>query len=273
MSKGVANSDALILARNQGITKPPRRETIYTTTIDLILAYTAGVLVLLGTVTAADLPQLPLQQLLTLLPAWLAFELGTEDMKSAYRQCPVLPEHLRFTVVAFWHFEVAAVRFIILFGSPSGLSSVVLNFNRAQALQTSFLRRCCGVMSSYFFDDTWVFLTSKLLRALFSPPHVHASTQQGMSWTPANLRAWHHSVCIWVSLLMWGGQLLKVTFTLISSQASEKIFQTLAIVSWIHNVFLQAWQLSFEVNMVGVPQQFTVDWPWRPITLGADTIL
>ena len=42
---------------------------------------------------------------------------------------------------------------MVLQGSPFGLSSVVLNFNRTPALQTAFSRRTAAVASSFFSDD------------------------------------------------------------------------------------------------------------------------
>ena len=83
-------------------------ETIFTTSVDFIPAAVHAVLwYVLGTVQRLryddidTLDDLSLEQLLGLLPAWLVFELGTEDMKNAYRQNPVHPDHYRFVTVAF----------------------------------------------------------------------------------------------------------------------------------------------------------------------------
>ena len=75
-------------------------------------------------------------------------------MKNAYRQNPVHPDHYRFVTVAFWRYLEQAIMFLMLLGSPFGLSSAVLNFNRTPALQTAVLRRCLGVLSTHhFYDD------------------------------------------------------------------------------------------------------------------------
>ena len=134
-------------------------ETIFTTSVDFIPAAVHAVLwYVLGTVQRLryddidTLADLSLYQLLGLLPAWLVFELGTEDMKNAYRQNPVHPDHYRFVTVAFWHYLEQAIMFLVLLGSPFRLSSAVLNFNRTPALQTAVLRRCLGVLSTHFYD-------------------------------------------------------------------------------------------------------------------------
>ena len=49
-----------------------------------------------------------------------------QDMKHAYRQSPVHPDHLCITCAAFWDHESQDLRFIVFQGLPFGLSSAVL---------------------------------------------------------------------------------------------------------------------------------------------------
>ncbi|MEJ6574969.1 MAG: hypothetical protein QNL35_00850, partial [Emcibacteraceae bacterium] len=95
------------------------KETIYTTSVDVIPAVIQAVLALVcqTLVALGDLSpnwqELPVHEVLGKLPQWLAFLLGTEDMVSAYRQHPVLPDHLAVTCVAFWHYQFNDFRFIV----------------------------------------------------------------------------------------------------------------------------------------------------------------
>ena len=135
-------------------------ETIVTSTVDVIPSTINAVLwYVLAHVwqeqgkDEISLYQLDLQQLLKLVPPWLQFVIGTDDMKHAYRQVPVRPSHHRFSVTAFWHEQVQDIRYVILFGCPFGLSSVVICFCRTPVLQCAVSRRCCGVACDSFFDD------------------------------------------------------------------------------------------------------------------------
>ena len=75
------------------------------------------------------------------LPGFLSFQLGAEDMQRAYRQCPVVPEHLCVSTVAYWGHEAQDHRLLILQGLPFGLCSSVLFFNRTPALLSAMRRR------------------------------------------------------------------------------------------------------------------------------------
>ena len=123
-------------------------ETIYTTSVDIVPAIVRYTFQLAchywGSVSQMSAPR------------WCEFVLGTEDMRQAYRQCPVLPLHRCCSVVAFWHAESDDVRFVILNGLPFGLSSAVLSFNRTPALLTALARRFCGCAAAHFFDDSGI---------------------------------------------------------------------------------------------------------------------
>ena len=90
------------------------------------------------------------------LPPWCDFVLGIEDMKHAYRQCPIVPEQRCCSVIAFWDHAHQSIRFVVLNSLPFGLTSAVLNFNRSPALLTAVARRTTGCAASYFFDDSRV---------------------------------------------------------------------------------------------------------------------
>ena len=124
------------------------RETIFTCSVDVIPASIMAV--------RAQAAQLWPPESACPFVDWMHFVLGTEDMKNAYRQCPVVPRHRCCSVVAFWDHLEHDVRFIILNGLPFGLSSAVLAFNRTPALLTAVARRMCGAMTAYFFDDSGV---------------------------------------------------------------------------------------------------------------------
>ena len=131
-----------------------------TSSVDFVPA-ALRVLVLYVLTHLDALGQLPLptsqmsrEQILSVLPPWLVAVIFVEDMKGAYRQCPVLPEHHCVSVIAFWHEEWQCIAYIILLGLPFGLSSAVINFNRVPTFGSAVLRRIAAVPASPFFDDT-----------------------------------------------------------------------------------------------------------------------
>ncbi|CAE8647621.1 unnamed protein product [Polarella glacialis] len=138
-------------------------ETIYTSSPDFIAAsaraFLTGVLVVLelqghtpkGVLSCKDLPAM-----CSFLPEWSGLEVGTDDMKDAYRQCPNEPEDHCMVVIAFWDEEDEDVKYVILRGMPFGFSSAVINFNRTPALATAAARRLTGAMAASFFDDTGI---------------------------------------------------------------------------------------------------------------------
>ena len=83
----------------------------------------------------------------------MALRSSTEDMKSAFRQLPVHPESLRFTIIAVWHPEWNTWSFWRLFGMPFGLKGAVLDFNRVSAALLALARRWLAIPSLSFFDD------------------------------------------------------------------------------------------------------------------------
>ena len=89
----------------------------------------------------------------TSLQGDMALRSSTEDMKSAFRQLPVHPESLRFTIITVWHPEWNTWSFWRLFGMPFGLKGAVLDFNRVSAALLALARRWLAIPSLSFFDD------------------------------------------------------------------------------------------------------------------------
>ena len=102
-------------------------------------------LVKAGFASSAYLKYATPEQIAALLPTWLAMLIAVEDMKAAYRQCPVAPCDLCFTVVAFWDCSLQQIMFVVLLGHPFGLSSAVLNFNRTFPALARFAL-CCRAL-------------------------------------------------------------------------------------------------------------------------------
>ena len=120
-------------------------ETIYTSSVDSLLP------IIRATCDAASVGALA-----DAAPEYLSFQIGTEDMQHAYRQCPVSPQHLCVSTVAYWDHVADDHRFLVLHGPPFGLSSSVLCFNRTPALMTAVCRRWTASAVLQFFDDSGV---------------------------------------------------------------------------------------------------------------------
>ena len=89
----------------------------------------------------------------TSLEGDLSLRSSTEHMKSAFRQVPVHPGSLRFTIIAVWLPDWNAWSFWRLFGMPFGLKGAVLDFNRVSAAFLALARRWLAIPSLSFFDD------------------------------------------------------------------------------------------------------------------------
>ena len=159
-------------------------ETIYTTTVDVVPVVVRRAWEMIWQFWAADS---------SCLPEWCDFVLGTEDMKNAYRQCPVHPQHRSCSTIAFWDHEVNDIRFVVLNGLPFGLSSSVLNFNRTPALLTAVARRFCGCAVAHFFDDSGIVdlscsngLAQAIVREVYALAGAHLDPAKSQS--PAGCR-------------------------------------------------------------------------------------
>jgi hypothetical protein len=75
-----------------------------------------------------------------------ALEAGVEDESAAYRWKPASPEDLNCLVIAFYHKDEHAARYLELWSHPFGLASSVVNYNRGPALAMSIMRQLFRVM-------------------------------------------------------------------------------------------------------------------------------
>ena len=78
---------------------------------------------------------------------------STHDLEKAYRQIPVIPEHLRFSIVAIYHPERRQWVFAECDGLAFGLSAAVLGFNRVPSFIVALARRWLAIPLFSFFDD------------------------------------------------------------------------------------------------------------------------
>ena len=76
---------------------------------------------------------------------------GTEDLKRAYRQVAVAPEHLPYSVTMVSY--CGKPRFVVVLSLVFGLSSAVMSFNRIARFLTGMLRRALAVCVDNYFDD------------------------------------------------------------------------------------------------------------------------
>ena len=82
--------------------------------------------------------------------------LATEDMKSAYRQVALLPEHVRFAITAVYNPSSDSVELYEMYGQPFGAGHAVPNFCRIAEWIGRLLTRCFHIAVDHFFDDFFV---------------------------------------------------------------------------------------------------------------------
>ena len=117
-------------------------ETIHTTSVDFIAAACRAVVSALQIRTVADLSG----------HEWMQVRVATDDLPDAYRDHPVLPEHLPFSVVAVF-VQGLGWRFTVLWGLAYGLEAAVVAFNRFPLLGIAAARRCLSCMAVAYLDD------------------------------------------------------------------------------------------------------------------------
>ena len=158
------------------------RETIYTTSVD---AFQPLLLLVREWLSCSAFAQG--------FPCFARFMIGTEDMKHAYRQCPVHPDNLCVTCTAYWDNVAQDHRFIVSQGLPFGLSSAVLCFNRTPTFLAALCRRVCAAPVLQFFNDSGIAdlecargSAQAAMRACFS--FAGAELDPGKSQPPAACR-------------------------------------------------------------------------------------
>eukprot|EP00435_Cladocopium_sp_Y103_P034639 s1626_g9.t1 len=83
--------------------------------------------------------------------------IASEDMKSAYRQIPLSPEHVRYSITAVFNPQTSAVELHEIYGQPFGAGHAVPNFCRVSEWISRCLSRLYGMCLDHFFDDFfWV---------------------------------------------------------------------------------------------------------------------
>ena len=90
------------------------------------------------------------------------------DEKNAYRQVGILPEHRKYSVVAFRHFSSGQICYFVMVGHSFGLVSAVYNYNRRSALLDEILRKVFGMVSFNFYDDKFGFETEGTIDSAMS---------------------------------------------------------------------------------------------------------
>ena len=79
--------------------------------------------------------------------------MATEDMKGAYRQVPLAPCDVRYSITAVWNPATQKAHFFEMFGQPFGAGHAVPNFCRVAEWLCRFLQRFFYLHVDHFFDD------------------------------------------------------------------------------------------------------------------------
>ena len=66
---------------------------------------------------------------------------ATEDLKAAYRQCPLLSSQMRVAITAVWNPHSKKVQFHEMYGQPFGAGHAVPNFCRIAEWAVRAVRR------------------------------------------------------------------------------------------------------------------------------------
>ena len=83
-------------------------------------------------------------------------KLASEDMKSAYRQIAIRPDHVRFSITAVYDPDTKQVQLHEIYGQPFGAGHAVPNFCRVAEWLCRCIRRLFKSSLDHFFDDFFV---------------------------------------------------------------------------------------------------------------------
>ena len=83
-------------------------------------------------------------------------KLASEDMKSAYRQIAIRPDHVRFSITAVYNPDIREVELYEIYGQPFGAGHAVPNFCRMAEWLCRCIRRLFKMSLDHFFDDFFV---------------------------------------------------------------------------------------------------------------------
>ena len=80
----------------------------------------------------------------------------TEDMKGAYRQVPLHPADVRYSITAVYNPHSTQVSCHEMFGQPFGAGHAVPNFCRVAEWMARLITRQYQCLCDHFFDDYWI---------------------------------------------------------------------------------------------------------------------
>lgn len=89
-------------------------------------------------------------------------ELATEDMTGAYRQVPLAPQDVRYSVTGVFNPYTRRVDLHLMYGQPFGAGHAVPNFCRVAEWIARLLQRRFMMVVDHFFDDFWLVEPAKL---------------------------------------------------------------------------------------------------------------
>ena len=79
--------------------------------------------------------------------------IGSEDLRSAYRQIPLSKTNVAMCIVAIWDIERQEVRFYEMWGQPFGAGHAVPNFYRFASLLAEIAQKLLHLHIDNYFDD------------------------------------------------------------------------------------------------------------------------
>jgi len=88
-------------------------------------------------------------------PQWTLMG-ASEDLKAAYRQCPLSAACVALTIILLWNPFESKVQFHELWGQPFGAGHAVPNFYRMASWIAEVCRKLLFLHMDHFFDDFWV---------------------------------------------------------------------------------------------------------------------
>ena len=83
-------------------------------------------------------------------------KLATEDMTGAYRQVPLAPQDVRYSVTGVFNPHSRRVDLHLIYGQPFGAGHAVPNFCRVAEWIARLLQRRFRLVVDHFFDDFWL---------------------------------------------------------------------------------------------------------------------
>jgi len=83
-------------------------------------------------------------------------KLATEDMTGAYRQVPLAPQDVRYSVTGVFNPHSRRVDLHLMYGQPFGAGHAVPNFCRVAEWIARLLQRRFRLVVDHFFDDFWL---------------------------------------------------------------------------------------------------------------------